>query len=1092
MKRKLSLVIRKTAAIFFAFAAVVGTFTLKSFAANSAWLTLDTFTGMPGKTIMVSGGGYTPNAPISLFARIGNTEPDPNEVSYSTTDAEGKVGPVKVHIPLNAPEGPLAIQGITNFEAATNSYYVTPFTPTVKAVYTTNSPYSMIRVEGAGFAPNEKVKVSLESSSGVLLADSKGAFTDAWIMVPNVPAATYNVVGKGLSSNASAIDYFYISGFYPSCSPSPYYLLPGEALSFNGSGYAVNETIDLFEGENPKALLAFSANGIGSFSNAGTIIIPKEFMGAGHTFRLKGEKSYAECSTYVDIGKYTPNASPTSYFLTPGQVLKFNGTGYAPNETVSVFINKDGLPTTTFKAKADGSFKADGAIWIPYSRQGAEMVFHLIGDKSMQAVDIPLSVGKFDTHITPSDYFLQHGGTFTVSGDGYLAGEKIFVKINDKIVATTNANSEGAFTSPSIVIPFDAGAAMIVQGVGETSLAVSELSLPVGDFQPNITASKFFVLPGSTVSFSGGPFAPNEDVQLKLGFKEVALLKTDASGMLKANTYTMPYGLPASQDFNLTGSVSHVNGKLTLNVGQYNPVVGATSYYVLAGTKIIFTGGGYAPFEDVQFKVGLTPVGTIHTDAMGNLIENTYYIPFDYVGNHEYNFTGVKTHANASISIYVAGYMPSVTASSYFVQPGNTISFSGNGYAANEDVEFKLGLTQVATFHADSKGALLPNSYTIPFGLSGSQEFNLTGHSSHTNASLTITIAPFNTNATADNYYALPGTKVNVTGTGFSPNEKVKITAGTFSVEADTDKKGNTPTVPVTIPYGTKESITILLTGMTSKATASIQISVAPFTPNVTASTYYGTPGTPVTFKGTGYVAGEIISIKLGNTVLAEATADGYGKFASQAITLPFGTVPAHFEFYGNLSATTFSLDISLASFNAAISLDKYYAIGGTPIKITASGFASNELVKIMFGDSDFGTKQASASGSVSLNTNVPYAAAGQKTVTATGVSSGASASTTFTQPAIYVSVELNTYAGAPGTQVQVIGSGFLPGEVVQIRTDKTGPDALVEFTADNLGKVNNSSWKIPANIAEGNLTIKVHGTHSFTDTDIIFYVNHP
>jgi hypothetical protein len=89
----------------------------------------------------------------------------------------------------------------------------------------------------------------------------------------------------------------------------------------------------------------------------------------------------------------------------------------------------------------------------------------------------------------------------------------------------------------------------------------------------------------------------------------------------------------------------------------------------------------------------------------------------------------------------------------------------------------------------------------------------------------------------------------------------------------------------------------------------------------------------------------------------------------------------------------------------------------------------------------------------------------------------------------VWTDFELGSYAGAPGTAVNLVGHGYLPNEQVQITTDRTGSTPVATLTTDNTGSFNDSSWKIPAGWAQGKLTITATSQHSFDTKSITYYV---
>lgn len=271
-------------------------------------------------------------------------------------------------------------------------------------------------------------------------------------------------------------------------------------------------------------------------------------------------------------------------------------------------------------------------------------------------------------------------------------------------------------------------------------------------------------------------------------------------------------------------------------------------------------------------------------------------------------------------------------------------------------------------------------------------------------------------------------------------------------------------------------------------ANGTTTVTLAPFNLQITPSTYYDQPGSQIDFTGSGFVADESISFKVNDSALTSVNANSLGEFELTGVTLPFGT-SAVYTFTGSVSGAVGTVEIGLASFYAGVELSSYYAVGGTPVTISGPGFYAGENVAITFGDTFLGNVTATNSGSFSLNTNVPYSTPGSKAVIATGSMSGASAETTFTQAAVYTSVELGNYAGGPGSTITFIGSGFLANEPIEILTDRTGSTVVHTFNASADGSFNNSSFVIPNNFTEGELTLTIKGTYSMTTSQIVFYV---
>ena len=537
------------------------------------------------------------------------------------------------------------------------------------------------------------------------------------------------------------------------------------------------------------------------------------------------------------------------------------------------------------------------------------------------------------------------------------------------------------------------------------------------------------------------------------------------------------------------GQTSGANASVNITLGQLYPSVSPSAWYVLPGSSLHFTGTGFAPTETVNITNNLGNVGSVAADSSGNFTTSNFTVPFGQSAL-TYNFNGTSSGANASVSLSVAGLSPVISADNYYVTPGTTIHVTTTGFAPGEGVTITAGS---ATVHitADSSGNASGTPVTIPFGSSGTVTVNATGDSSHASVHTTITIAPFSAQVTPSTWYTAPGSQASFTGSGFAANETVNITLNGSGVgSAVTNGSGNFSTGNITIPV-TATSAHFVFTGSTSGATASVDIGLSGFSPQLTPSTWYAAPGSQITFSGTGFAAGETLSMTF-NGSTASFTVAGDGTVSTTPVNLPYHVSSATFTFSSSVTHITPSFNITIASLSPSIWLSAYYDQGGKPLTVYGAGFGGGETVHVTFDSAVLGDITTDAGGNFTLVTTVPYAAAGSKTITATGNSSGVSSTASFTEPQVYVNVQLGAYAGAPGDAVTFIGSGFLPNDPIQITTDRTGSTVVYSFTADASGNFNDSGYHIPMSFTGGPLNITVTGTHSFTSNTITYYVTGP
>jgi len=327
-----------------------------------------------------------------------------------------------------------------------------------------------------------------------------------------------------------------------------------------------------------------------------------------------------------------------------------------------------------------------------------------------------------------------------------------------------------------------------------------------------------------------------------------------------------------------------------------------------------------------------------------------------------------------------------------------------------------------------------------------------------------------------------------VTGNGFAPGETVSFSVGSTTIGSIADSNGRTNSVSLPLPYGLNGTATITLVGLSSGAEARLPITLSSFMANVTPSHWWTTPGTPITFSGTGFAPQESINITNGHSSLS-VSSDNSGSFAASS-TIPHSARNSiTYSFRGALSNESRSVTIGLGDLHAYVGLSTYYATGGSPLTVTGVGFGPTEPISIDFGGIALSGASSDNAGNLNFSTTVPFGMPGEKIVRGTGALSGASNTTTFTQAPIYTSTFLGEYAAAPGNTITFIGSGFLPQEPIEIRTDRTGSTTVHAFMADATGNFRDANYTLPEDFTEGLLKLIITGTQSMTTASILYYV---
>lgn len=1146
-----------------------------------SFITLDSFSGHPA-TITISGGGWTEGETVSIYLNSISGSP----VASALVGSDSFFEPLAVNIPPDAPQGPLPIiaVGSANNEQQENSYYVVPFTPST-TISGNNTPGSMLSIDGQGFYSNETVQFNMNGlAMGTATADAEGNFVGGQATIPNVAPDTYQISAIGQSSQAQAITYFYVGGFYPSVTPSTYYLLPTQVINFSGSGFAANEIIDIFEGQNQTPLSSITADSAGIFNDAGNITIPLNFAGT-KTFRLVGRVSNGVAGTDITIGSFNPYTTPSTYYILPGQTLTFSGGGFAANEPVNILESQSQTSLASFVADEEGNFTNTGAIIIPFGWEGTGRTFRLIGQTGGGISETGIIVGQFNSLVSPSLYHLNAGQNISFSGTGFAPQEIVNITEgqNPTVLAALTTDSDGNFTDDGIfTIPFNwSGSERTFHFVGQSSNTQADVVIMVAEFMPLVSPSNYYLFPGAEISFSGTGFGMNENITITRG-QDNTVLATIVSGNMgnfeNDGTFIIPFNWIGQQTLHFTGESSRAATDVEITTASFNPLIFPSTYYLSPGHELTISGTGFAPEEMVDISMGTTgtPI-TVMTSSTGEFSDAGPFVAPLSGNTLLITATGQDSGVAASVEITLANLYPSVSPDKWYFPSGSDITFEGTGFAPGEQVVATSGTgTMLAAISTDALGNFASLTASTEFGQDRQATYTFTGLKSNATALVTVTIAALQPFVSLDNYYAAPNTTIHATGIGFSPNEQVTVTIGSSTTTAAADNTGTVSSTPITIPLNiTGETASITMTGNLSNASASTQLTLAPFLTQVIPSTWYTAPGTTIVFTGTGFVSlesininlngspvtstiadaagnftspeitipitatqahfvitgvdsqnpstidislagftplvtpstwyipagssltftgtqfasGEIINIMLNDSPIDSVSANAAGEFATKSINIPVSATTANFVFNGGASGASVSVPITLAPFSPGIQLSTYYDNGGTPLTITGTGFASNEDVNIIFGEQILGTALANENGDFTFETVVPYLPAAEHLIQAIGQNSGAIAMASFINPLVYVSVELGSYAGAPGSTINFVGNGFLPGETVDITTDRTGITVVHSFAADGAGTFNNSGYAIPADFAGGPLTIVIKGQHSLAPIGIVYYV---
>jgi hypothetical protein len=297
--------------------------------AGIGFVELGTATGKPGDVISVSARGFSPGETINVYWGRVSGEP----AATLTADQGGGVGEAPVRVGTGmVGENTLVLVGETSGTAATAAFYLLGLYPTVAA-----SPYAVkakeaLTLSGEGFAPEERVLIYVNASSGPPLmtaqADSQGSFGGVGFEVPYGLKGSHSLVTIGELSRTSVSSGFEILPYAPSASPSTYGGAPGTTFSFFAEGFGPDEVVEVYlgrgEGSAGELVTAFRVNDRGEAGAGGSLRVDGRDQGT-LTFGLVGRDSEAETTVQFEVTAPTgpvDNVPPREKYVLPPELAE--------------------------------------------------------------------------------------------------------------------------------------------------------------------------------------------------------------------------------------------------------------------------------------------------------------------------------------------------------------------------------------------------------------------------------------------------------------------------------------------------------------------------------------------------------------------------------------------------------------------------------------------------------------------------------------------------------------------------------------------------------------------------------------------------
>jgi hypothetical protein len=349
------------------------------------------------------------------------------------------------------------------------------------------APGNSIQLSGSNFGHYEHVQISFAGSTTTVQTDQNGSFS-ATISIPGSATigSILDVYMLGQSSNLFVVEPISV------ISPSAPVQVTAQGSTFqqgrNGqvsaSGFAPNEQVLIFLAQNA-SVVAVNADGNGNVN--ATVPVPSSLSTGSHSLVLFGTSSKRAAYIQVTI---LPAPAPAALHIdhqsvTPGSQVMLSGSGYQPNESITIRVN--GQQVQTVNADNNGQF-SNTVLNVPLSTSPGNYSVTATGNSSGNSASAQLTVVAFNASLQLAGGNQVAGGTIWLNGHGFFNGEVVTFTLDGQNIgtnpSTVNASSNGDF-SVSIALPgtLSPGSHTLV-ATGASSHASASVTLQVQGQNP--------------------------------------------------------------------------------------------------------------------------------------------------------------------------------------------------------------------------------------------------------------------------------------------------------------------------------------------------------------------------------------------------------------------------------------------------------------------------------------------------------------------------------------------------------------------------------------------------------------------------------
>jgi hypothetical protein len=344
--------------------------------------------------------------------------------------------------------------------------------------------------------------------------------------------------------------------------------------------------------------------------------VPQGLAQGAHTLRVSGLTSGRSARATFQVRWLKPTVTLDTYSAKAKHSFGFSGGGFAPGETVDLYLGGlGGSPLATFNADEGGNVIGASAP-IPLVEPG-DYPLYFVGRDSRTPVSFTFNIQGFQPWVVLDNYSPHPYYLMGFSGSDFVPHETVLVYLNGRAsqpVIRVGADENGQFAvKNAFEVPELHGETSVVFVGQQGKVEVSARFRPMA-FGPSLELTSYAGRVGSRIAFTGSGWARNETLQIiagdpSTGRQQVGTFRADASGAFQnAGEFRLPIRIAAGGvPLTIQGEVSHAAVTLWFQVLELQASAELTAYRGPPGTVVSFTGRSFAGGERV----------TVHVHARG-------------------------------------------------------------------------------------------------------------------------------------------------------------------------------------------------------------------------------------------------------------------------------------------------------------------------------------------------------------------------------------------------------------------------------------------------------------------------------------------